>query len=212
MLKIIENNKIFFRFYFAFFILYFIIQINTNQADVVLYFSKHRQPFFDYLFNFITRLGEELAFVALALFFLLKKNYKMGLKIALTGIVVIIPVAILKEWFAHPRPVTVFEQMGIFSSINLPQGYDILRGYNSFPSGHSAAAFALWTILALNIKKVKGQLIFLSIAILVALSRVYLLCHFPEDTLFGSTIGISIALIIQYFFIKQNILKNKKMA
>ena len=59
--------------------------------------------------------------------------------------------------------------------------------FPSFPSGHAAMAFALATFLSL----VRGRAAtgWLVVAVLTALSRVYLGHHFPSDVLVGSVVG-----------------------
>lgn len=57
-------------------------------------------------------------------------------------------VALLKHAFDAPRPLTVLTQAGVWDSIVLVEGHP-LRDTLSFPSGHTAAAFSLFTTLAL---------------------------------------------------------------
>ena len=57
--------------------------------------------------------------------------------------------------------------------LHLVEGID-LHSVNSFPSGHSASAFALFLCLTIIIKNKALQPIFFTIACLVAYSRVYL--------------------------------------
>jgi diacylglycerol kinase family enzyme/membrane-associated phospholipid phosphatase len=61
----------------------------------------------------------------------------------------------------------------------------------SFPSGHSASAFAFATAVALERPDVRIPLNALAGA--VALSRVYTGVHYPGDVLIGSAIGIAVA-------------------
>jgi len=57
----------------------------------------------------------------------------------------------------------------------------------SFPSGHAATAFASAAILSFFDKKRRGG--YYLIAFLIALSRVYLFCHFFFDVVAGGLIG-----------------------
>ncbi len=61
-------------------------------------------------------------------------------------------------------------------------------GLDSFPSGHSAASFAVATVLAKRFPAV-GPLC-LSIAAFVALSRILRGSHFPTDVLGGAVMGV----------------------
>jgi membrane-associated phospholipid phosphatase len=200
MLKVIQENTLYFRFYLAFFTLLFIYQLTQYQADALIFFSNHRTDFNDFFFKTLTRFGEEWAYLAVILGFLFSKKRKQALKILLAGLGILLVTQILKLVFAHDRPVTFFEQQNYLSYINLVQGVDILRGSNSFPSGHSAGGFALWTLMAFYFNKnIWAVVLFFTLAVLVGVSRMYLVAHFPEDVLLGSAIGVGIAIGIQYF-------------
>lgn len=62
----------------------------------------------------------------------------------------------------------------------------------SFPSGHSATAFA--TALAVGLVYPRLRLPLLVLAALVALSRVYLGMHYATDVLVGTALGVAIGL------------------
>ncbi len=64
--------------------------------------------------------------------------------------------------------------------------------YASFPSGHATTAFAAAIFLALWYPR--WAPIFLALALLVALSRVFLESHFPVDVWAGALIGTATAL------------------
>ncbi len=79
-----------------------------------------------------------------------------------------------------------------------------IHHYNSFPSGHTAAAFAFFTILALFYQKPAFQILCLLLAIFSAYTRIYLLQHFFQDTLVGSAIGLSTSVIVYNWLIEKN--------
>jgi membrane-associated phospholipid phosphatase len=60
----------------------------------------------------------------------------------------------------------------------------------SFPSGHSATAFAAATAVALVYPRLRAPI--LALAGLVALSRVYLGVHYWSDVLVGSLVGVAV--------------------
>ena len=210
MLPIIQKNVIYLKAYLIFFTALFIFILNTEPLDATLFFSAHRTTLGDLFFKWITLLGEAYPFVALTFYFIFKKQRPTALKMAIVGILVLIPIGILKEFFSYDRPATIIENMGYLPSFHFVKDVEILRGATSFPSGHTAGAFAVWSLLAFQFNRNKTlQLVCLFIAIIVGISRIYLAQHFPQDVLFGSAIGIATAIFIEFIieniiFVKRN--------
>ena len=59
---------------------------------------------------------------------------------------------------------------------------------NSFPSGHTAASFA--SVAALKTANSRLWKPALALAVVIALSRLYLYAHWPTDILGGAAVGI----------------------
>jgi membrane-associated phospholipid phosphatase len=207
MLKIIQQNKLYFVLYFLVFVSVFIWQFKHEWLDAFFIFSQNRTPFGDVFFKLWTRLGEEYPFVIFTIFFLIIGEKHWAWQIAIGGLVVLTVSMGLKELFSAPRPATVLESLGILKDIIPVEGVQLLRGSTSFPSGHSAAAFCVWTLMAFRfLGNSFAQILCLITAVLVALSRVYLIQHFPEDTLFGSAIGLTIAVVVHHFLQEKEII------
>ncbi len=75
-----------------------------------------------------------------------------------------------------------------------------LHTHHSFPSGHTIAAFSIFTVLTMILsKKYKPfGLLFFMVALIVGYSRIYLNQHYPVDVVAGSAVGfISCFLVFQ---------------
>ncbi|MBL7813453.1 MAG: phosphatase PAP2 family protein [Saprospiraceae bacterium] len=202
MIDIIRKNSLFFALYILTFFAVFFYELNKPLLDTTLYLGEHRSVFGDAFFSFWTLLGEAYPYLVIAfIFYFVNKDKKNALKIGSTGIVLLILTFILKELFEHPRPAAVLEDMGFASSFNFVDGIDLHKAPTSFPSGHTASAFALWGLMSFYFHRNRIlQVVFFIMAFLVGFSRVYLTQHFPQDALFGSAIGIFIALLAEYYF------------
>lgn len=100
---------------------------------------------------------------------------------------------ILKDWIARPRP---FETVEIYRQWWESVGSPAEDGY-SFPSGHVTAAAAGMTALCL-MKGKKFVVPSVVIVLLMAISRNYLMAHYPSDVLFAAIIGVASAFIAYY--------------
>jgi membrane-associated phospholipid phosphatase len=87
----------------------------------------------------------------------------------------------LKELFERARPPEA--EPGLGSLVALPDNA-------SFPSGHSATAFAAATAVAIVCPRLRP--VVLVVAAAVALSRVYLRVHFPLDVVAGGLLGTAV--------------------
>lgn len=88
---------------------------------------------------------------------------------------------VLKVATGRDRPL-VGDQQGTF------HGPSLSSGRESFPSGHTSAAFAVATVLAK--KHPKQSWLYYGIASAVGMARIRSSAHFPSDVLVGAGIGI----------------------
>lgn len=145
------------------------------------------------LMKVITFLGEKgIVFFLLALGFMcFSRTRKMG--VCMFGAVccgALITNIILKDMVARPRP---FEYMAVYKSYWDFIGSPAESGF-SFPSGHVTAVAAGMGSLCFT----KGKKMILPtvvVVLLMAVSRNYLMAHFPSDVLFAAVIGAFSAVI-----------------
>jgi membrane-associated phospholipid phosphatase len=91
----------------------------------------------------------------------------------------------IKGWTDRARPPLADED--VHALVALPQS-------TSFPSGHSATAFAAATVVAVFHPRLRVPVF--ALAGLVALSRVYLGVHYWLDIVAGATLGVLIGLVL----------------
>lgn len=150
----------------------------------------------------LTQLGDVLIFFPLITIFFIyaPKLWEALITSALLSLVVS---AVLKKFFAMPRPAAVFDNES-FAIIG-----KTLTGKTSLPSGHSIATFVVITILLFVFMPKKSILKFiwsffiLSVGFIIALSRVGVGAHYPLDVLIGCALG--------YIVVVLGILLNEKL-
>lgn len=72
----------------------------------------------------------------------------------------------------------------------------------SFPSAHSALARSV--AITMGYFDPKRKRLYYTLAILVCVSRMYLVCHYPSDVLVGSAIGVLMGYISIHVYKKHN--------
>lgn len=170
-----------------------------GDNNISLYTSGIHTPLFDIIFKYLTYFGEGWFGVPACIYFFYK-NKKWGISAS----VISITSGLITQFNKHfvfenkLRPSLVLKNY----ALNFVDGVEILQN-NSFPSGHTTFAFAIFTFFALIYNKPIQQLFFLMCAIAVALSRIYLLQHFLIDTIVGSLIGIVSAIVFYWFIIEK---------
>jgi membrane-associated phospholipid phosphatase len=106
-------------------------------------------------------------------------------------------VQVIKNCVAAPRPKLFFEAGQYLYFIDGVTH----SGYSSFPSGHTATAFAIATVIVMLMKNKKWQIPVLVIAGLVAYSRIYLAQHFVIDIIIGAITG-TVSAIVSIYILK----------
>lgn len=196
MYNILKNNKLLFITYLVILMAGLIPVLMHSKADIHLFINQFHTSCGDIFFKYVTIIGSGFAAVVVSiilLFISIRYSLIMFTSWAITGILV--------QFLKHvvfpdlERPVRYFKTI---AELHLVHGVELYK-YFTFPSGHAATAFVIFTMLALISKKIRMKLFLLLSAVIIAFSRVYLSQHFLEDILFGSLLGC-IAVIIFYWY------------
>jgi membrane-associated phospholipid phosphatase len=179
-------NRIFFFFLIACYVILmqsFILM--TNKGWEILYFCYNRKTFWTEFFKIATLLGEWVGLVGLAIYLLITNRRAL-----ISALLAFVPINFflqyIKKAMDYPRPLLYFNQGEISPIPDLTPLYK-----HSMPSGHTFTAFYCMAFLIFfyNLNRSWQALLF-PIAILVGVSRMYLMCHFKEDVFIGSILGI----------------------
>lgn len=161
----------------------------------ILYFlEKIRNPVLDAIFSAITYLGDEIAFMAIAIILFWCINKKSGYFMLISGFFGILLNQVLKLVCKIPRPWVRDPSFTIVESAR-----EAASGY-SFPSGHSQNAASVGGAIFLTAKKRWIKITAVVLVTLVLISRMYLGVHTPWDVLAGAACAVMILLLLEEVF------------
>ncbi len=182
-----------------------LLLLNGKAAAFIALNSYH--PFYlNVFFINYTFIGDGLfALCLIAIYFFYLKKKQQGFALLYSFLISGLAAQILKNLVNSPRPKLYFEA-GTY--LNFIEGVT-LSGRSGFPSGHTATAFAIATVLVLMMKNKNWQFLILSAALLVGYSRIYLAQHFLLDVIVGALLGCLSGILA--FYIAQNRISIKKI-
>jgi len=197
MKKILRENWILITVYLTLLSAGIVVCIVYPKGDIHLYLNRFHSKPGDIIFKYLTYIGDGLFSVAVV-FILLFIRFRYALMVLTSYLSSGLLVQVMKHFIFpdSPRPALFLKDS---VDLYLIPGID-LHLHHSFPSGHSASAFALLITLALIIKKRWAGILLLLMACFVAWSRVYISQHFLIDIIAGSIPGFLAALIFYWYF------------
>lgn len=200
MWKIIKENKLFFIAVLVFWVVCLALLITKSKADLHFMLNGYHTQFLNSFFNLYTNVGGWIPFVVAG--GLLFYRFGAALLVLVPQLLVAIPIYCVKQFYDAPRPIAYFAK-DQFEKITIADvDYNCT---NSFPSGHTTAAFAMFLSLAIIVRNPILKILFVFLAIGVGYSRIYLSQHFAGDVFGGSIIGIVFA--TAYIYIQKRYAK-----
>jgi membrane-associated phospholipid phosphatase len=192
-----ENNLFIFFFFLLWSAAFFYLFKGGERGDLIQFFAQYRSPYMNQFFGICTNLGEAYGYI-LAIIGFLFIAYSKSIAFLLNALFVLLFSGSLKWLFGHERPVRYFNDLikspdvaNYIAEVHLHQGWT-----TSFPSGHTTAAFAFFSLLAFFIPQQVFKIVCLMLAVLVAFSRIYMVQHFLKDITSGMITGFCIALVV----------------
>lgn len=157
--------------------------LQSLDGAVLLMIQGIRIAVLDPLVTGYTSLGNGgLLWIALSLAMLCWKPTRKAGAMALTAMLLglLCTNVVLKHLVARPRP--WLDVVGLVPLVNEPDP-------NSFPSGHTCAAFAAGMVWVRTLPKKWMRVLAAVMAVCMGLSRLYVGVHYPSDVIAGALVG-----------------------
>ena len=153
--------------------------------------EKLRVPVLNEFMLAITTLGEETAFLVVALILFWCIDKRRGYYVLSVGFLGTIFNQALKLICRVPRPWVLDENFTI-----LEQAREAASGY-SFPSGHTQSAVGVFGAIAYTEKRKWLRWVLIILAALVGFSRMYIGVHTPTDVLVAAATSVVFLLVLR---------------
>lgn len=176
-------------------LVYFGVTESFDQS-IVLFFSQNvGNPTLDTIMQYVTESGEVLWMLAFGILLLIiPKTRRIGITLMILIVISTLLTGYIKCGVDRDRP--DFEYEGSPFPVEISRDTYALfceGGANaSYPSGHAARSMIFGIILgyALSERFPRGAYLLLLYPVMISLSRIYVLQHYPMDVIGGAVIGV----------------------
>ncbi|MFY0253540.1 phosphatase PAP2 family protein [Chitinophaga sp. 30R24] len=175
-----------------------VILATYSQRELFLSINGEYSNWGDVVVTGLTYLGDGIMFGFILTLMLVTQRFRLFFVGLAVFLLVTVIVQIAKHYFNAPRPISYFgdETATLVHTVR----WINVHSTCSFPSGHTAAAFAMFSFLALVANNKKLGTFLLLLALSAGYSRIYLAQHFFADVYVGSIVGTSCTVIVYGFF------------
>jgi len=188
-------------FFFVTFLVYFEVTKQFDDAIIVYFQSIAGNPGLDLLMESITEIGDVLYMLIFSIVLLIiKKTRKIGLTLMILLVLATLLTGYIKCGVDRDRPSLDFQGTPFPIGVSEDTFALFCEGsFNaSYPSGHAARATIFGIILGFSLSNrfPRGCYLLLLYPLLMSISRIYVLQHFPMDVIGGAILGIMLAGVI----------------
>lgn len=169
----------------------------NDKVNSHLFVNASHTEFQDFLFTWITYAGDGTVLAIVSVLIVVLFWNKYGLSVLTFASLNLILVAAVVQTLKHVVYDDAYRPLKFIGKeiLYLVPGIEVHTD-NSFPSGHTTAAFAFFAFIALLWNKKRWvQICCAVLAVLAGYSRIYLSQHFLEDVVAGASIGIGCYLL-----------------
>lgn len=176
----------------------------NTKAEVSIWVNTHHSPFLDSFFFNTNYLGEPFFTLAIILIIGILKDWKLALKAMICFFCVFLITQFIKLVLfpGELRPTLYFKEYFPQIELRLLDGVIQLKT-ESFPSGHTSAAFSVMTFFALYWKNKNLNWLLGLFALSVGYARIYMSQHFITDVYVGMILGVLITTLIYAYYPKK---------
>ena len=177
---------------------YFGVTESFDQS-VISFFSQHvGNPTLDIIMQYITESGDVFNMMVFGIVMLIiPKTRRIGITLMILIVLSTLLTGYIKCGVDRDRP--DFEYEGVAFPVEISRDTYALfceGSFNaSYPSGHAARAMIVGIILgyALSERFPRGAYLMFLYPVMISISRIYVLQHFPMDVIGGAVIGVLLA-------------------
>ena len=206
LFSLIKTNKCFFICFLILVLLTTCLLVFIQKQQLFILLNQWHSTSLDNAFIFLTMLGNGWCIIIIGAVCLLAKLKKLGILILSSFLLSGILAQFLKFLIPEARPGILLENSGYPFFLNNVT----LHSYSSFPSGHTASAFALASSITFYWRNKWMAIPLFIYACLVGYSRIYIGDHFLGDVVAGALLGVLSASACYMYFSRDRSMNNLK--